>query len=262
MLAESASKKSSYNVSAVESALELLMLVAENPGQGLSDLARLSGYSKPRTFRLLQTMETSGFVVRTGNDAQYHLGKRAHQLGEQAKNQIDLAAIFAPIVQEYVAKTNETVQIRTRVGLESVCQHFAEPDRIVRFHCVLGSRNPLHVGSSKILLAFAPDRVRRNVFSAPLKKFTDATKISPADLTAQLQQIVDTGYCISRGETDPDAVSVGAPVRDSHDEVVAAFIIAAPASRVSDTRMQELAALAIEAARKCEGALQNAMLAG
>jgi len=54
----------SYTVDAVSKAIELLFLVAEEGGKGVTELARLSGNTKARAFRLLTTLEESGLVRR------------------------------------------------------------------------------------------------------------------------------------------------------------------------------------------------------
>ncbi len=54
-----------YTVDAVSEAMKLLFLVAETPDKGVTELAKLSGNTKARAFRLLTTLEQSGMVQRT-----------------------------------------------------------------------------------------------------------------------------------------------------------------------------------------------------
>lgn len=252
-------KKNDYTVSSVETALELLMLIGDIPGRGLSELSRASGIAKARTFRLLQTLESTGFVTRSGKDAHYWLGARSRQLGEFARHQIDLASVVEPVAQEIVARSRETVQVRVRQGLESYCVHVSEPDRIIRYHGEIGSKLPLHIGSSKILLAYASKRLQNAVLSAPLARLTSATLADATSLAEALAEIREKGHCVSTGESDSDAVSAGAPIRDPSGEIIAVFIIAAPRARISSEGLQQLSELAIEGALKCEGALRQSL---
>ncbi len=251
-------KKPEYIVSAVETALDLLMLIGDMPGHGLSELARTAGLSKARTFRMLQTLETSGFVSRSGKDAQYWLGPRSRQLGEYARQQIDLVSAIGPIVDELSERTRETAQLRVRQGLDSNCIYVCEPGRLIRYHGEVGHKLPIHIGSSKVLLAFASQRFQQAVLNAPLGRLTAGTPTDPARLTARLNEIRADGFCISRGESDADAVSVGAPVRDPTGEVVAVLIIAAPAARMPEPELQQLVRIVVETAANCEAALQMA----
>lgn len=249
------SKPGEYNVAAVEAAMNLLALVGDMPGRGLSDLARLSGITKPRVFRLLQTMEAAGFITRSGAEARYWLGFRSKQLGDQARDQIDLAAAAAPIAERIGKAIGETVQVRVRKGLESYCVHAWVPPRVIRHHAEKGQPVPLYVGSSKTLLAFAPLRLRETVLSGPLSKLTERTLSDRKDLEAALDRIRKDGYCVSVGESDPDAISAGVPVRDPSGTVVAVFIVAAPVSRRPPDTIEGMIELAKEGAHALEGAL-------
>ena len=53
-----------YVVTAVDRALELLEILAENPDTGVSKLAERSGNTKSLVFRLLYTLEKRGYVCR------------------------------------------------------------------------------------------------------------------------------------------------------------------------------------------------------
>ncbi len=245
----------SYLVAAADRALRLLTLVGETPGLGLSDLARLSGNSKARTFRLLQTLEANGFVLRKGSEATYWLSFQAVRLASRAEQQIDLVRLGQPVLEEIGRRCDETVQIRVRQDLESLCLAKWETGRIIRYHATVGSTSPLHAGASKILLAHAPEAVRRAVLAAPLRGFTAETPTDVARLEVQLQRIRESGHCISRGEVSSEAFSVGVPVVDAAGQVVAALLIAAPLARVSDARARELLALAAEGSRKLSQAL-------
>lgn len=58
-----------YTVAAVDEAVKLLLLVAQQPGLGLSEVARRSGTGKARAFRLLTTLEQRDLVRRRGEPA-------------------------------------------------------------------------------------------------------------------------------------------------------------------------------------------------
>jgi len=253
-------RKNSYTVSSVITALELLMVIGEMPGHGLTEIAKASGTTKGRTFRLLQTLEEADFVSRSGKDAQYWLGPRARLLGELARQNIDLASVFTPILEDAARQCRETVQVRIRQGLESNCICVCEPDRIVRYHGEIGHRMPLHVGSSKLLLAYASRRLQRAALATNLLKLTNSTITNPAQLAERLAQIREEGFCVSRGESDPDAMSVGVPIRDPAGDVIAALIVAAPIARVSDSSLSTLLDVAKATSQRCEGALQQASI--
>ncbi len=244
-----------YRVAAVERALKLLMLVSERPGLGVSDLARRSGTTKARAFRLLQTLEATGLIHKDGDHPTYRLGYQALTLGSRARDQLDLVRLAQPILEEIGLRCGETAQLRVRQGKESVCIARWEPDKIVRFHAGVGQTRALSAGSGKLLLAYAPAALLQDVLSGPLPSFTPNTLVDAERLKQELARIQTQGTCISQRETDPEAVSAGAPVWDSSGTVTAAFIIGAPASRTPRSRLVELAKLAAEGAATLSRAL-------
>jgi IclR family transcriptional regulator, KDG regulon repressor len=247
-----------YRVAAVDSALKLLMLVSEQPGLGVSDLARRSGTTKARAFRLLQTLEAAGLIRKEASHPAYRLGYQALYLGSRARDQLDLVRLAQPVLAEIGRRSEETVQLRVRQGKESVCIAKWEPEKIVRYHARIGQGNALHAGAAKLLLAYAPSRLQEEVLSGRLSSLTPDTPVEVERLKQELARIRAQGYCISQRETDPEAVSAGAPVWDASHMAVAAFIIGAPASRTTRTRLAELAKLAVHGAAIVSRALGGA----
>ena len=80
-----------YRVDAVDAALGVLMLIAETPDLGLSELTRRSGQSKARVYRLLCSLEANGFVNCSTEKRSYRLGLAALAVGNAAARQIDIA---------------------------------------------------------------------------------------------------------------------------------------------------------------------------
>jgi DNA-binding IclR family transcriptional regulator len=238
-----------YLVAAADRALRLLTLVGETPGLGLSELARLSGNSKARTFRLLQTLEANNFVLRKGTEATYWLSFGAVRLAARAEQQIDLLRLGQPVLDAIGPRCEETVQIRVRHEQESLCLAKWETSRIIRYHATVGQTSPLYAGASKVLLAFAPEGVQRAVLAGQRRPFTEETPVDAGELRRQLELIRRSGHCISRGEVSPEAFSVGVPVVDAAGQVVAALLIAAPLVRAQGARAGELLALAEEGGR-------------
>ncbi|MCW3477309.1 IclR family transcriptional regulator [Limobrevibacterium gyesilva] len=252
---EAADDGPNYIIAAVDRALRLLGIVGDTPGLGLSELARLSGNTKARTFRLLQTLENAGFVQQRLPETDYWLGPRALRLSLHAAAQIDIVQLGQRVLDAIGPRCEETVQLRVRQGLESLCVCKWETQRIVRYHAEVGQASPLHAGASKVLLAYAPAAVLDVVLACPRQRYTDTTPVEAADLLAALDRIRVSGHCISCGEVAPEAFSVGVPVRDATGQVAAALLIAAPLARVAKARVPELLALAEEGAAALSRAL-------
>ncbi len=223
----------SYTVDAVSKAIELLFLVAEEGGKGVTELAKRSGNTKARAFRLLTTLEESGLVRRQLPMATYSLGYRALIIGTAAQAQLSLIDVAKDILEPVGRECNESVLVRIRDGLETVCVAWWDAPHALRVHSQLGDRRPLFVGASgKLLLAHAPEEVQEDVLSGKLEQFTPNTIVKRTELKKELKKIQSDGYSASFSEKTADMVAVAAPVRDASGSVIASLSMTAPASRV------------------------------
>lgn len=239
----------SYTVAAVDEAIKLLLWVAQHPGLGLSEIARRNGTGKARTFRLLSTLEARALVARRGEPATYHLGLQALHLGAAAQTQIDLAQLSQAPLERLAARFNETVAVRVRDALESVCIARRESTQSLRVHGSLGHRRPLYAGaSSKLLLAFAPEEVLLAVLASERVRYTEHTLVGKAALLSELRRVRAAGHAHSLGERSDGTAALAVPIRDASGTVVAALGLSAPASRMTAAhRRRYLVALQEEA---------------
>lgn len=223
-----------YTVASVDKALGLLFLVAQQPGLGVTELARRSGNTKARAFRLLDTLEHRGLVQRQADTATYSIGYKAIYLGTSAQEQISLVRLARDYLPGFGARCNENVLVLVRDGMETLCIARWESPHAVRVHTPLGNRKPLHIGASgKLLLAFAPTEVRETVLGGELRRLTANTFADRRSLVEELARIRERDYSASFGEADAGTVSVAAPIRDARGMVVGSLSTSGPASRIT-----------------------------
>lgn len=230
-----------YTVAAVDEALRLLMLVARNPGLGVTEIARRSGNTKGRTFRLLATLEQHNVVKRRGSSALYYLGVAALEIGTAAQSRMDVVSILRDPMDMLAATFNETVVVRMREGLETVCVSRYGSTRTLRVQGAVGSRRPLYAGaSSKVLLAFAPADVQAAVLERGRDQFTAATLTDRHALLEELQRVRAQGHAFSNGERADSTAALAVPIRDRTSAVVASLSISTPSSRMQEPRRSEM----------------------
>ncbi len=223
----------SYTVDAVSKAIELLFLVAEEGGKGVTELAKRSGNTKARAFRLLTTLEESGLVRRQLPMATYSLGYRALIIGTAAQAQLSLIHVAKDILESIGRECNESVLVRIRDGAETICVAWWDAPHALRVHSQLGDRRPMFVDASgKLLLAHAPEEIREAILSGRLEQFTPNTIAKRNELKKELKKILIDGYSTSFSEKTTDMVAVATPVRDATGAVIASLSMTAPASRV------------------------------
>ncbi|AHF75781.1 IclR family transcriptional regulator [Sodalis praecaptivus] len=240
--------EASYRIDAVDCALDVLMIVSSDPHLGLSEIARKLGASRQRIFRMLRNLEARGMIERSRDGKTFHLGYQSLLIGNAARAQIDLVCLAEPILREVGLQVAETVQLRIRDGLETMCIASWEPEREIRVNAIIGRRRPLHTGSSKIFLAFMPEEERERYLSTALAAYTANTLTDQSTLRARLADIRQQHYNVSRGEVSDDLLSISAPVFAAEQRVVATMSISAPAARVVKDNIDTWAALVVQAA--------------
>jgi len=109
-------------------------------------------------------------------------------------------------------------------------------------HNWVGQSTPLHATSSgKVLLAHAPDAVRKGVLSRELQRFTPATITDPDVLQQHLDRVVDEGWGSTAEEYEVGLNAVAAPVRGADGDVIAALSVSGPSFRMESEDFPRLA---------------------
>jgi len=105
-------------------------------------------------------------------------------------------------------------------------------------------RDPPNFGMlGMTLMAFLEEgEAHRLLGRSPLKAFTDKSIVTAGEYLDRLQEIRGHGYTVEFGEAIEGVWGVGAPIRNSNKEVVAAVGTALPMSSKSEARVREVVA--------------------
>lgn len=225
---------SENNINSLNDALHLLQVVAAHPDCGLSELARLSGLNKSRTYRMLCTLADNYFVQQNPQNGTYCLGYAALVLGQAARSQVDLAKAADAVSDNLMLEFNENLQLRIMENLETVQIWRRVSSQSLQVRSSIGNRRALGNGAAgKLLLAFAPSDIQAACQSVS---------------AAELSQIKQQGFAISHGELTSGVCAFAVPIFNAQGECVASFSLSAPQSRTDENRAQAiLAALKIAA---------------
>jgi IclR family KDG regulon transcriptional repressor len=244
-----------YNIAAVERTLDLLEALSRVGPASLAALAESTGCTRTAAFRLLRTLQGRGFTIQDEARGLWRLGARWSALGRAASEQGALAAAAMPFLCALGKATGENVYLRVREGMTSETVAIYQTDPTIRMYSEVGKHGPLHAGSSRILLAFAPEAVQTQLLAQRLNRYTPATRIDPTWIAADLQRIRTRGYLITSDEVVAGAVGIAAPIRDATGTVVAVLHISAPSMRMRSPRPRNLLPQVMDAATKLSAAL-------
>lgn len=233
-------------VRAVERALDVLLCFTEKQELGLTEISAMAGLHKSTVHRLLASLESKGFIVRDSKTEKYRLGIRIWELAASLDQSDNPAILLLPEMEKLRDAIGETVTLYIRDGMERVRIQAVQSKQAIRRVAEIGARLPLYVGaSSKVLLAFAGEEVRRSVMNDPRWP----SSVDRTSYLQQLEEIREKGYATSSEEREPGAAAVASPIIDRSGELAAALSVSGPSNRLTLELMREIAPQVMEAAR-------------
>lgn len=187
-------------------------------------------------YRLLQTLEMSGFIERYGRK-KIGLGYNFLSLARNFYDKIDkeLSVIAQPYMEEVKEVSEETCILSIRSNLSSQCIKSVSSDYIIRFVAEHDRLLQLNIGaSSRAILAFESEKLIK------LVKETLKTDEEKKHLDESLQMIRNVGYSISSNEYDKSSVGIAVPVFNAHGKIYASLAIVGPDSRVTKDKWKKI----------------------
>jgi len=238
---EASGRGESSPVQAVDRALQIMEMIADDGASTVTSLATRLGVHRSTAFRLLVTLERRRFVEHRA-DGTYALGSGALRVAGAVTHRSDLAREAQQICDEVTAQTGETSNVAVLV--DGVAINIAQTTGIssvsVR-HQFVGQRTPLHATSSgKILLAHSGPELLAEA-CRHLERFTDTTITSPQALAAELEEIRARGWAGAVAEWQEATHAVAVPVYASDGAVLAALSLTAPAFRMPQDDLEAIA---------------------
>jgi len=241
-----------YTVDAAAKALELLSVFSfREPRLSLADLATRTGIPRATAFRLLSTLEQSGFLAKV--HGAYQLGIKCFVLGNIVAGGLDLRETAHPHLVALRDSTRETTQIAILDHWQVVyLERMLSPLPVGFMRSRAGAILPAYcTGLGKTLLAFRPEaEVAGWAATQRFPALTPRTITSAKRLLKDLRGIRERGYGLDLEEREKGVSCVAAPVRNHTGDVVAAISVAGPTGRMPRQLVgSDVAAAVVAAAR-------------
>lgn len=219
-------------VQALDRALDMLDLLSLHPGLTLSEVAQRTGLPASATHRILQTLALRGMVERCAATQCWSVGPSSFRLGAAFLRRSGLIARARPILQDLVARTQETANL----GILS--------DGGVLFVSQVESDQPIRV-------AFPPG-TRASLTGSGIGRAMLAINAGPAPDTAcpDLAHIRRQGFAFDDQGRMAGMRCVAAPIVDMAGRAVAGLSINAPAHRIGTRQVGAIGAAVAEAAAR------------
>lgn len=230
----------SQGVQSVRRALAVLRLVATGQEQGvrLTDIATMSGLSRPTVHRLLRVLMEETAVEQDASTRRYLVGHELSLLGLARTDRFPLRAIAEPYLQALADEVGDTVFLSMRHGADSVCiaRHLGNhPIQVLSIN--LGVRRPLGASVSGIVLLAALEPGTAEQLTRANATRLALQQRSVDDVLRMVRAARSAGHAYASHGVMPGTAALAVPVDDTHGHVLGAISIAALADRLERKRV-------------------------
>lgn len=227
----------------------VLETLAETGPLPLTDLSRRLNLNKSTTHRLLTSLMYLGYVRQDTETGKYSLSFKILSLSNHLLEKMDILDTVRPILRQISNETGETVHFVQLDGTEAVYIYKEESTiNSVRMVSKVGSRIPLYCsGVGKALMAdMTPEKVKFIWETSERKAYTPNTITDYKTFLECLEQVRRTGYALDNEENELGVRCIAVSLTDYSDVSRYAMSITAPVTRMSDSRILELADLLLK----------------
>ncbi|RWU25083.1 IclR family transcriptional regulator [Pseudomonas alkylphenolica] len=196
------------------------------------ELARRLELPRSTIFRLLTTLETMGFVTRSGNE--YRLGMSVLRLGFEYLASLELTELGQPLLARLCDHLNYPSNLVVRDGRSIVYVAKVSPPSVFSSAVNVGTRLPAHATVlGRILLEDLSLAELRDLYPEEhLEQHSPCTPKTVLELFDLVQSDRQRGYVSGEGFFESSISTIAAPVRDHSGRVVAAMGVTIPTAQV------------------------------
>jgi DNA-binding IclR family transcriptional regulator len=222
-----------YRVPGLERGLRILTEFSpREPVLDAPELSRRLGIPRTTVFRLLQTLESLGFLERADRDRNYRLGVAVLRLGFEYLSSLELTDLGLPLIEALRDETGLTSHIVIRDGRDIVFVAKAQSHAPI-FSSVkvnVGTRLPAHATThGQVLMGdFTLDELRALYPEPALERFTPQTPETVEELFGRIREDAERGYAVSESSFERGISVVSAPVRNDTGRIVAVITTTIP----------------------------------
>lgn len=243
---ENKTDTSQYILQSVSNALSVIDLLGKHQQLSVAQVAQAMKLGKTTAFRLLTTLENSGYLCKDSK-AQYRLSMKLAVLGSIVTSRTEIANLSHPLLEELSACFRETVHLVTWNSDVDV----VVVDRVIGTSPISYQTNvgyithPAHMGASgQILLAFAEEkRVERYVKLIQWEQWNHLAISSPQDLLELLKHVQKEKTATNDGDAIPGLYCYAVPVFDHKGQAIASLSISGPEANLKEKRVEMIAKL-------------------
>ncbi len=207
----------------------------------LAGLSHAVNLPKATVHRLAALLEHEGLIDKDPLTRRYVVAHGFQDLALSAIRAAPLHQSRQAVLRRLSEQLGETVNLAVLSGGSVLFIERVEAAWPLRMDLKPGSRVPIHcTANGKLLLAFAPRRVRERLLGAlALEPHTKRTITSASTLVQELRAIRRRGYAEDDEEFLAGVCCLAVPVRNGSGRVIAGLAVSAPSARFPLERARE-----------------------
>ncbi|VCU71020.1 HTH-type transcriptional regulator KipR [Pigmentiphaga humi] len=205
------------------------------PDQSVVDvevICRQLGYAPATAYRYIRELCAVGLLVRLPGG--YALGPRVIQLDLQMREYDPMLADSRELMEELGEETGLNVLLSELYGnsVITVHHHPGRDPEPLRF----GRGRPmalLRSATARVVLAHLPPRQLRRLYDEHAQE-ADMQRLGKTwkDFSRAMLEIRRSGYCLSKGDLDPDKAGLAAPIFDERKRILGSITAVGSLERV------------------------------
>lgn len=215
----------------VERTTEIISILAELDGAGVSTVAERLDISVSSAHSYLATLHQAEYLVK--EDGKYRLSYEFLIVGEYVRNSSDLFRFGRGEADALADETGHYVHLFVEEKGLGVNIYEARGDLVDEYEyqsLKLQRREPLHITAcgKAVLATLNEDAVRDIIDKHGLEQYTENTITSESALFEELDRVRELGYAINDEEEIVGFQAVAAPVEAANGDVVGSISVAGP----------------------------------
>lgn len=231
--------KAKNPIKGAERTISIIEAVKELDGAGVTELADYLDLSKGTVHNYLSTLREHNYVVK--EEQEYQVGLGFFEMGEYARNRVQIFHAAKPEVERLAAETGELTNLMYEEHGLGVYLYRDRGEQAVSLDTHTGKRRYLHnTALGKAILSHMPrDRVDEIIDQHGLPAATRNTITDRNNLYSELEAVQERGYAFCNQERVEGLHCVAAPVQGRENTVLGAISIAGPSTRIKEERLTE-----------------------
>jgi DNA-binding IclR family transcriptional regulator len=229
-------------VKSLSRGFNVLTKVCESDGPlSLSELAKESNLSIGAIQRLSYTLENMGILDRDQQTKKFRVGPKMISLALTISQNLELRKVALPYMQTLSDQVEEVVGLGALTGNQIILVEIIHTRQLLNINMNIGAIIPPHAtATGKAILAFLSDAKMKDLLPLQkLKKYTSNTITSMRVLKSQLNEVKTQGFSIAFDENANGLSTIGAPIRNHNNDVVASLTIMVPSMKMPKDRLVE-----------------------